>query len=315
MRYHRVLTPAFFAAVTLPLLAQQAPAVLTIQDLFRRNLGTTEQQNQQFPPHRIIGNVYYVGTEMLASFLVTTPQGHILIDTMYERNVPTIQDSVQKLGFKFEDIKIVLGSHAHGDHQEGDGLVVKLTGARAMAMAEDLPALQNMRSPGSIARPTYEVLHDGSVVTLGGVTLTAHWTPGHTPGCTTWTLQASEGGRDYSVLIIGSVGVNPGTNLVGNAALVEQYKKSYAYLKAAHVDVPLGSHPAMYSLTEKYPRVRPGGPNPFIDPAGFLREVTIQETAFDNELKRQQVEGPPVRGGAAGRPGGQGRQDAPPVGR
>src|SRR5262252_8806826 len=135
----------------------QEPKVLTIQDLFQRNLGTPAQQNAQFPPHKIIGNVYYVGTEMLSSFLVTTPQGNILIDTIYERNVPQIQDSIRQLGFKFEDVKIVLGSHAHGDHQEGDGLVVKMTGAKAMAMAEDLPPLMAMRSPGSIPRPMYEV--------------------------------------------------------------------------------------------------------------------------------------------------------------
>lgn len=161
------------------LIAQQAPRVFTIQELFTRNVGSTEQQNKQFPPHKIIGNVYYVGTESLSSFLITTPQGHILINSIYERNVPTIQDSVQKLGFKFEDIKILLGSHAHGDHQEGDGLVAKLTGARAMAMAEDLPALQNMRSPGGVARPMYEVLHDGSEVKLGNVTLTASHTRAH----------------------------------------------------------------------------------------------------------------------------------------
>jgi metallo-beta-lactamase class B len=147
---------------------------------------------------------------------------------------------VQKLGFKFEDIKILLGSHAHGDHQEGDGLVVKLTGARAMAMEQDIPPLMAMRSPGGVPRPNYEVLHDGSQVTLGNVTLTAHFTPGHTPGCTTWTMKAEEGGRSYDVLIIGSVGVNPGTNLVGNPQLVAQYRQSLAFLRAAHVDVRSG---------------------------------------------------------------------------
>src|SRR5262252_7015991 len=180
-----------FASV---LTAQQPQRVWTIQELFTRNVGSTEQQNKQFPPHKIIGNVYYVGTESLSSFLVTTPQGHILINSIYERNIPTIQDSVQKLGFKFEDIKILLGSHAHGDHQEGDGLVTKLTGARAMAMAEDVPLLQKMRSPGGIPRPMSEALHDGSQITLGGFTLTAHHTPGHTPGCTTWTMKIQDGG-------------------------------------------------------------------------------------------------------------------------
>jgi len=280
--------------------AQDAPHVFTIQELFTRNVGNIEQQNKQFPPHKIIGNVYYVGTESLSAFLITTPQGHILINSIYERNVPTIQDSVQKLGFKFEDIKILLGSHAHGDHQEGDGLVVKLTGARVMAMAEDVPLLQGMRSPGGIPRPAYEVLHDGSEVRLGNVVLTAHLTPGHTPGCTTWTMKVQDGGRSYDVLIIGSVGVNPGTNLVGNPQLVAQYRQSLKFLHSAHVDVPLGSHPAMYNLTEKYARLKPGSANPFIDPQGFQTELTIQETALNNELKRQEVEGPPPPRGRGG---------------
>ena len=297
-----VLTAGFIAVATVAVIAQPAPRIYTIQELFTRNVGNAEQQNKQFPPHKIVGNVYYVGTESLSSFLVTTPAGHILIDSVFERTVPTIQDSVQKLGFKFEDIRIVLGSHAHGDHQEGDGLVVKLTGARAMAIAEDIPLLQQMRSPGGIPRPIYESLHDGSEVTLGGVTLTAHHTPGHTPGCTTWTMKVVEGGRTYDVLIIGSVGVNPGTNLVGNPALVAQYRRSFAFLKGASVDVGLGSHPAMYGMAEKHAAMKPGGPNPFINPQTFRDEVTIQETAFDNELRRQSVEGPPPpRGRGAGR--------------
>jgi len=293
---HKILV-ALLASAAL-LFAQEAPRVFTIQDLFTRNVGNTEQQNKQVPPHKIIGNVYYVGTESLSSFLITTPQGHILINSIFERNVPTIQDSVQKLGFKFEDIKILLGSHAHGDHQEGDGLVVKLTGARAMAMAEDIPLLQMMRSPGGIPRPTYETLHDGSEVKLGNVSLVAHHTPGHTPGCTTWTMKIQDGGRSYDVLIIGSVGVNPGTNLVGNPQLVEQYRQSFKFMHSAHVDVPLGSHPAMYNMAEKYAKLKSGARNPFIDSAGFQNEITIQETALNNELKRQQVEGPlPPRGG------------------
>src|SRR5215475_13178006 len=157
MRKLWIVSFAFASVLT----AQQPAKVWTIQELFTRNVGSTEQQNKQFPPHKIIGNVYYVGTDSLSSFLITTPQGHILINSIYERNVPTIQDSMKKLGFKFEDIKILLGSHAHGDHQEGDGLVAKLTGAQVMAMAEDIPSLQNMRSPGGVTRPMYEVLHDG----------------------------------------------------------------------------------------------------------------------------------------------------------
>jgi len=306
----RWFSVAVLIFATVVVSAQSGPRVYSIQELFQRNVGTPEQQNKQFPPHRIVGNVYYVGTESLSSFLVTTPAGHILIDTVFERTVPTIQDSVQKLGFKFEDIKIILGSHAHADHQEGDGLAVKMTGAKAMAMAEDIPPLLAMRSPGDIPKPMYEALHDGSEVTLGGVTLTAHWTPGHTPGCTTWTMKVQDGGKTYDVLIIGSVGVNPGTNLVGNPPLVAQYERSFAYLKAAHVDVPLGSHPGMFGLAEKYAKVKPGAPNPYIDPQGFKNEVTIQETAFINELHRQQVEGPPPPRGRG--PGRGTAQETPP---
>ena len=292
-------------AFTTLLLARQAPRVWTVSELFTRNVGTTEQQNKQYPPHKIVGNVYYVGTETLASFLVTTPQGHIIINTDYERNNGVIRDSVTKLGFKVEDIKIILGSHAHGDHMEGDALLKQQTGAQVMAMAEDVPALQGIR-PGGKEHPIDRILHDGEQVKLGDMTLTALLTPGHTNGCTSWAFKVQEGGRTYDVLVIGSMGVNSGTNLVGDPAKVAQYRQGFKVLHAQHVDVPLGSHPAMYLMTEKYAKVAGGGPNPFIDPKQFQDELTIQETAFNNELKRQEVEGPPAgRGGRGGARRGQ----------
>src|SRR5690348_14359110 len=117
----------------------------TPRSILARNMGTPEDQTTQFPPHKIIGNLYYVGTRTLSSFLIVTPQGNILINPTYERNVPAIQKSVEQLGFKFSDIKILLGTHAHNDHQEGDALVKQLTGAQTMAMAEDVPALQAIK--------------------------------------------------------------------------------------------------------------------------------------------------------------------------
>src|SRR2546422_1775777 len=114
----------------------------TPRSILARNMGTPEDQTTPFPPHKIIGNIYYVGTRTLSSFLVVTPQGNILIDSTFERNVPAIEKSVKQLGFQFSGIKILLGSHAHGDHQEGDALGKQLTGAQAMAMAEDGPARQ-----------------------------------------------------------------------------------------------------------------------------------------------------------------------------
>src|SRR5262249_41140369 len=159
MRMGKWIRGLLLACLCAAQLAGQQTKVWTPQDLFQRNVGSNEQQSKQFPPHKVIDNIYYVGTESLSSYLITTPQGHILVDTTYERNVPVIRSSVEKLGFKFTDIKIVLGSHAHADHQEGDALVKELTGAQVMAMEQDIPALQNM--PRGKTHPVDRVLHDG----------------------------------------------------------------------------------------------------------------------------------------------------------
>lgn len=270
-------------------LMAQAGKVWTAAELFRRNVGTKEDQDTAFPPHKIIGNLYYVGTRSLGSFLIVTPEGDILINSDYERTVPVIRASVEKLGFKFTDIKILLGSHAHGDHMEGDPLALELSGAQAMAMAEDIPALQTMRTPSGKARPSYKTLHDGEKVTLGGTTLVAHLTPGHTRGCTTWTASIRDGGKAYDVVIIGSVGVNQGTRLVNNPQVPDiagEYQRSFRILRGLKCDIPLGSHPAMYNLAEKYPKLGQG-PNPFIDPQGYKTELDIQETAFNAVLDEQ----------------------------
>jgi metallo-beta-lactamase class B len=261
----------------------------TQQQLFQRNIGGPDDQGTQFPPHKIAGNLYYVGTASLAAFLVVTPQGNILINSTYERNVPVIQKSIEQLGFKFSDTKILLGSHAHGDHQEGDALVTQLTGAQVMAMAEDVPALQNMK-PGGKAHPIDRVLHDGDTVSLGGTTLVAHLTPGHTRGCTTWTLKVSDGGRTYDVVIIGSLGVNPGFQLVNNKdvpQIADEYARAFKMSRALPCDIPLGSHPGMYNMAEKYAKVGKGGPNPYVDPAGYKAELDLDEAMYLAVLETQ----------------------------
>jgi len=171
--------------------------------------------NKQFPPFKVMDNIYFVGTEDLGSFLITTPAGHILINSDFETTVPQIRVGVEKLGFKFTDIKILLGSHAHGDHMEADALVKELTGAQVVVMEQDVPALSRMTPQGK-PHPMDRVIHDGEEVKLGGVTLVAHLTPGHTKGCTTWTLKAQDNGKTYNVVILGSIGVNPGYILVNN---------------------------------------------------------------------------------------------------
>ena len=261
----------------------------TQRSLFQRNVGNPEDQTAQFPPHKIIGNIYYVGTRSLSSFLVATPAGHVLINSSYERNVPTIQKSVEQLGFKFTDIRIVLGSHAHGDHQEGDALVKQLTGAQVMAMAEDVPALQALK-PGGKEHPIDRVLTDGEAVTIGGTTLVARLTPGHTRGNTTWTVRAEEGGRTFDVMIIGSFGTNPGFRLVNNPTvpgIADEFERTFKTARALACDVPLGSHPGMFNMEEKHARVGKSASNPYIDPEGCILEVDIAEAMFRAVLADQ----------------------------
>jgi metallo-beta-lactamase class B len=245
--------------------------------------------NKPFPPHKVIGNVYFVGTEQLGSFLVVTPDGDILINTDFETTVPVIRASVEKLGFKMTDIKIILGSHAHGDHMQGDALMKELTGAKVMAMEQDVPALREMK-PGGKPHPIDRILHDGDEVTLGGTTLVAHLTAGHTKGCTTWTLKAQDNGKTYDVVILGSIGVNPGYILVGNKEypqIADDYMRSFRVLRSLHCDVFLGSHGSFYNMTEKYAKLRKGGPNPFIDPEGYKAHLDKQEKAFLAKLDEQ----------------------------
>ncbi len=254
----------------------------TPRSILARNMGSPEDQTTRFPPHKIVGNIYYVGTRTLSSFLVVTTQGNILIDSTYERNVPAIQESVEELGFRFSDIKILLGSHAHGDHQEGDALVKATTGAQVMAMAEDVPALRGIK-PGGKEHPIDKVLHDGDAVALGEMTLVAHLTAGHTPGCTTWTTKVLEGGKPYDVVINCSLRA-PG---VLTPEIVDQLNRSFRLVRLLPCDVPLGDHPAQYKMQEKFGNLKSGGSNPFIDPAGCLLEADIQETMFRAALDEQ----------------------------
>ena len=259
------------------------------REMFSRNVGSAEQQRAQFPPHRIAGNLYYVGSESLASFLIATPEGHILINTNWEDSVEILRASVEDLGFNFEDIEIILGSHAHGDHMQGDALVKEMTGASVMAMADDIPGLLRIQ-PGGKPHPVDRILEDGEEVMLGGSTLVARLTPGHTPGCTTWTMTVEEGDETYNVVIVGSMGSNPGFQFVNNTTnptIVDQYKKGFSVLSSLSVDIPLASHPAMYNMADKYKRLGQS-PNPYIDPEGYRAEIEAVETLFLDVLASQE---------------------------
>lgn len=249
--------------------------------------------NAPFPAHRIMDNLYFVGTEALGTFLIETPAGLILINSDFESTVPSIKASVESLGFVFEDIEIILGSHAHGDHMEADAMIKEMTGALVMAMAEDVPALRAMR-PGGKEHPIDRILEDGDTVELGGTTLTAHRTAGHTKGCTSWALEVEEDGEVYDALIVCSFGVNDGYILVDNPdypEIADDYVETFARARELPVDIFLGSHGFWYGIAEKYERLQarePGDPNPFIDRAGYLEHVAMQEANFEAMLASQQ---------------------------
>ena len=258
--------------------------VYTPRSILARNMGSAADQETQFPPHKIIGNIYYVGTKTLSSFLIVTPQGNILIDSTYERNVPVIQKSVADLGFKFSDIKILLGNHAHGDHQEGDAKVKELTGAQVVALAEDVDTLKAIK-PGGKEHPVDRVIHDGDSVTLGNTKLVAHLTSGHTPGCTTWTTVVRDGGKDYNVVFHCSYRAG---NTV-SPEVARQFERTFKVVRALPCDVPLGDHGAQYRMQEKYAKLTSGGPNPFIDKANCNLETDVMEAMFKATLAEQQA--------------------------
>lgn len=262
----------------------------------------TPEWTEPFPPFKIAGNLYYVGSRGLANYLITTPQGHILINSDLEANVPLIRDSIEKLGFKFDDVKILLISHAHWDHDAASATITRLTGARYMVMDADAPVVESGgkadfrygSDPASQYPPAKvdRVLHDGDTVTLGGATLVAHLTPGHTKGCTTWTMTVEDGGKRYNVVIVGSPNVNPGYKLVGNTAypnIAQDYERTFRVLKSLPCDLFLGAHGAYFDLDGKYKRFKAEGVAAFVDPGGYQRYVAEREAAFRKELANQQA--------------------------
>ncbi len=267
------------AGLTAPLLAQNSP-----------------DWTIPYPPHNVISNVYYVGSQGLASYLIVTPQGSILINSSLEASVPLIRESIEKLGFKFADTKILLISHAHFDHCAGSARIKQLTGAAYMVMDADVPEVEaggkgNFRYAGSPetfypATKVDRVLHDGDEVKLGGSVLVAHLTPGHTKGCTTWTMKIN----GQNLVIVGSPNVNPGYKLVKNKEypqIAQDYEKMFRVLKALPCDIFLGAHGSYYDMESKVGRIKLAGPNPFVDPAGYHAYITEREQAFRAELRKQ----------------------------
>ncbi len=242
-------------------------------------------------PFTIAGNVHYVGTAGIAAYLITTPKGHILIDGAMEESVPQIVANIAKLGFKLSDVKIMLINHAHWDHTGGLAQLKKLTGARLLASAGDKPALE-----AGVAdyRPDLEafakvkvdgLLTDGQPITLGGTTLTTHLTPGHTKGCTSWTMRA--GGLNLIFACSITVADQPLVKGKGYDAAVSDFRATFAKLKTVKADVFLNFHPGGFDMEEKRKRLVAGDKRAFVDAGELRRRVDAAEASFEKEVAAQ----------------------------
>ena len=249
---------------------------------------TASDQHREFPAFRIAGNLYYVGTADLAVYLIHTPEGNILINSDFPQDVPLIRKSIASLGFRYEDTKILLLSHAHNDHDQAMGILHKETGAKLMVMEGDAAA-EESTATGRPATHVDRVLHDGDTVELGGSKWTARLTPGHTKGCTTWVTVIREGNRDLNVVIVGSPNINafPLVNNKEYPEISEDYVKGFAVLHKLPCDIFLGAHGSYFGLGAKYEKFKAGDKNAFIDPEGYKAYITERERLFHEEWEKQ----------------------------
>ena len=285
---------AFVVAQTGPGTLPAAPSSAWVKRLF-------DGWRAPVPPRHLVGNIYYVGAIGVSSYLITTAEGHILLDTGFDDTVPIIQRSVEQLGFRLADIKIIISSHAHVDHVGGHAAMKKLTGAQIYMSAADARTLESGGADDYIQWPKELILYtpakadhlvaDGERVTLGGITLTAHLTPGHTRGATTWTMEVPDGGVTRQVVFFSSASINPGTRLLHNPLFpdfVHEVEATLAKLQALPCDIFFAPHGGQFAMAEKFARLERGEKNPFIDPAGWKELVAGAERAFREQLAAEQ---------------------------
>jgi metallo-beta-lactamase class B len=265
---------------------------------------TSRSWNRPVEPYRIAGNVYYVGASDITSFLITTPAGHILLDGGFVETAPRIEANIRKLGFKLADVKILLSSHAHFDHAGGLAELKRATGAKFAASEKEAPLLARGGKGDFLfgdkgAFPPIQadrILHDGDTVTLGGTTLTAHLTPGHTMGNTTWTMKAKEGDKTYDVVFAPSMSILSGVSLTKNVTYTEigeDYAKTFRTLKSLPCDVFLASHASFYNGLRKADRLRKGAKeNPFVDPQGYRDYLARMEKKYQEQIQKERGTAP-----------------------
>ena len=279
------------------------PAVVPVSQDLTAARRMFESWRKPVPPRRLIGNIHYIGLGGVCSFLITTPEGHILLDTCFEDSVPQICRNVEALGFKVRDIKLILSSHAHSDHTAGHAAMQKATGAKIVASAADAHLLETGGaddfSPFPKELMAYtpvkadRIVKDGERVSLGGVILTANLTPGHTKGATSWSMEVTEGGKTHHVVFSSSLSIVAPTLLVGNPKypmIAEDFTETFKKLKALPCDVYFGPHGDQFALLSKLDRLEKGAiTNPFIDPEGWRRLIANSERAFLRQLQEEKA--------------------------
>lgn len=255
------------------------------------------------PPRHLVGNIYYVGAAGVSSFLITSAEGHILLDTGFTETVPVIEHGVKQLGFKLEDIKIILSSHAHFDHVSGHASMKRKTGATVYASAADARLLASGGKTDFIELPPFDpveadrIVAEGDVVSLGGTALTAHLTPGHTAGATTWTMTVTEDGQSYRVVFFSSTSINPGTRLIDNPvypAISDDLTASFNHLRSLPCDIYFAPHATQFKMTEKFAKLDQSHPksrdsHPLVDPAGWKKLIDSSEKAYLHALAAEKA--------------------------
>lgn len=280
------------------ILRSLAGLAIALSASFPANAGMPAAWTEPTRPFQILDNIYYVGTKGLASYLIVSQRKAILLDGTLAENAPHIEDNIRALGFKLEDIKIILNSHAHYDHAAGIAQLKKDSGARFMAMAQDKSALEHGMPEGDtdygrIDFPAVQVdrtLKDGDVVSLGDVRMTATLTPGHTKGCTTWSMVSTDDGKPLRVVFPCSITV-AGNILVGNKGypgIVEDFRSSFDRLGKMEADVVLTAHPEFSDVFAHKARKDAGEKDAFVDTGLLHRMVEKSRAAFEEELKKEQ---------------------------
>jgi metallo-beta-lactamase class B len=296
-----VIVVAMFVIALTNVVAQDLPKNITKEDLANNNKLFLELANKAFKweepaePVRIAGPLYFVGTKGLGVFLFTTSEGHILMNTGMPSSGPMIADSIRKLGFRPEDIKVMINGHAHIDHAGAFAYLKQQFGAQMAVMKDDVAAMESgdkddFRYANDFVYPPVKVdriLRDGDTISMGDVLLTAYHTPGHTRGATTWIANLVVDGKSYVIAFPDGAGFNPGYGLVKNPSypgIGDDYRRTHHFLEMLKPDIWLAQHNEHYDLEGKRERAKTEGVNAWIDPEGYRRFVAGKKRAFEDQL-------------------------------